>query len=154
MSTVIDVLLVVFIALGTYAGFRKGLIKSLVSFIGLIAIIIISYSFRYTLAEFLIDKLPFFNFAGFEGLTSLNILIYNVIAFIVIFVLLYCALNIVLAVTGFIDTLLKFTVIWVIPSKIGGAIIGFLESWAFVFLLLFVLASFNVFWIVKFLILC
>ena len=48
-----------------------------------------------------------------------------------------------MAVTGFIDTLLKFTVIWIIPSKIGGAIIGFLESWVFIFLVLFILTQFN-----------
>ncbi len=143
MKTVVDILIIIFILLGTYVGFKKGLIKTLVNFIGLVAIIIISYSLRYYLAEFLIEKLPFFNYVGFEGLTSINILIYNVISFIVIFILLYCVLNIIIAVTGFIDTLLKFTVIWVIPSKIGGAILGFLESWAFVFIVLFVLGSFN-----------
>ena len=92
----------------------------------------------------MIDHLPFFNFAGFEGLTSLNILVYNVIAFLIIFVLLYCLLSIVLALTGFIDTLLKLTVIWIVPSKIGGAILGFLEAWVFLFLVLFVAGSFNV----------
>ncbi len=144
MNTLIDILIVIFVLLGTYAGFKKGLIKSLVNFIGLVAVVIIAYTFRYPLAEFLIDKMPFFNFAGFEGLTAINILIYNVISFIFIFVILYCILNVIISVTGFIDTLLKFTVIWVIPSKIGGAIIGFLESWVFVFLVLFALASFNV----------
>ncbi|MBE6157052.1 MAG: CvpA family protein [Firmicutes bacterium] len=144
MSIVVNIILIAFIILGTYAGFRKGLIKSLVSFIGLVAIVILSYSLRVPLAGFLIDKLPFFGFSGIlEGLTSLNILLYNVIAFIVIFILLYCVLNIVLAVTGFIDTLLKFTVIWIIPSKIGGAIVGFLESWIFLYLILFVLAQFS-----------
>ena len=72
------------------------------------------------------------------------VLVYNVIAFVIVFVILYVVLNIVIAVTGFIDTLLKFTVIWVIPSKIGGAIVGFLETWIFLYLLCFVLASFNV----------
>ena len=57
---------------------------------------------------------------------------------------MYCILNIVISLTGFIDTLLKFTVIWIIPSKIGGAIIGFLEAWVFLFLAVFVLSQFNV----------
>lgn len=145
MSIVVNIILLAFIALGTYAGFRRGLIKSLVNFIGLVAIIIISYSLKTSLANFLIDKMPFFNFSGtLEGLTSLNILIYNIIAFVVIFVVLYCILNIVIAVTGFIDTLLKFTVIWVIPSKIGGAIVGFLESWVFLFLVIFILGQFSI----------
>jgi len=144
MSLVLDIILVLFVALGTYMGFRKGLIKSLVGFVGLVAIIIISYTLRAKLAGFLIDKMPFFNFGGsLEGLTALNILVYNVIAFIVIFVLLYCLLNIVMTITGLIDTILKFTVIWIIPSKIGGAIVGFLESWVFLYLAVFVLAQFG-----------
>ncbi len=144
MNTAVDVLIVLFLALGTYAGWKKGLIKSLVNVIGLVAIIIISYALKTSLANFLIDKFPFFTFPGMAGLTSINILMYNIISFMVIFILLYCILNIILAITGFIDTLLKFTVIWIIPSKIGGAIIGFIESWIFIYLALFVLASFGI----------
>ena len=144
MSLFVDIILVVFLVLGAFAGMKKGLIKTAVGFGGLVAVIILSYSLKDPLANFLIDTLPFFQFSGaIEGLTSLNVLIYNVISFVVIFVLLYCVLNIVLALTGFIDTLLKFTVIWIIPSKIGGAILGFLEAWLFVFLIVFVLAQFN-----------
>lgn len=144
MSTIVDIILLAFIVLGAWAGSRKGLIKTAVGFVGLVAIIIISYTLKSYLANFLIDVMPFFPFSGeLEGLTALNILIYNVIAFVVIFVLMYCVLNIVLALTGFIDTLLKFTVIWIIPSKIGGAILGFLEAWLFAFLAVFVLGQFS-----------
>lgn len=144
METVLDIILLAFIVLGTYIGARKGLIKSLVNLVGLLAIVIISYTLRVPLANFLIDKLPFFNFGGaLEGITAINILIYNLLAFIVIFVLLYCVLNIILDITGFIDTLLKLTIIWVIPSKIGGAIIGFIESWVFLYLALFILVQFS-----------
>lgn len=142
MSTLVDIILVIFLVLGTYAGTRKGLIKSAVSFIGLVAIIIISYSLKTPVANFLIDNFPFFQYYG--GLTSLNILVYNLVSFVVIFILLYCILNIIITLTGFIDTLLKFTVIWIIPSKIGGALLGFLEAWVFLFLILFVLTQFNV----------
>ncbi len=143
MKTVVDIILIVLLLLGVWAGMRKGLIKSLVSLIGLIAVIVISFALKTPIANFLIDKLPFFNFVGMEGLTALNILVYNVIAFVVVFVVLYCVLNVILAITGFIDTILKFTVIWIIPSKIGGAIIGFVETWLFLYLLCLVLSSFN-----------
>lgn len=144
MNTIVDIFIVLFIIIGTFLGTKKGLIKSAVGFIGLVAIIILSYTFKTYLANFLIDVMPFFQFSGaIAGLTSLNVLIYNVISFIVIFILMYCILNIVISLTGFIDTLLKFTVIWIIPSKIGGAIIGLLESWVFLYLAVFVLAQFN-----------
>ena len=143
MSTVIDVIIIVFLLLGALAGWKKGLIKSLVNFVGLIAVVILSFYFKTFLANFFIDKLPFFNFIGLEGLSSTNILIYNIIAFVIVFVILYCILNIIISITGFIDTLLKFTVIWIIPSKILGAIVGLLETWLFVYLLVFVLSAFS-----------
>ena len=87
MKTVVDILIIVFLLLGTYAGWRKGLIKSLVNFVGLIAVVILSFYLKTFIANFLIDKMPFFNFAGLNGLSSINILIYNVIAFV--FVLYY-----------------------------------------------------------------
>lgn len=144
MGVVVDIILVLLIALGTFAGFKKGLIKSVVSLVGLVAVVIISYTLRVPLSDFLIDKMPFLSYGGnLVGLTSINILIYNVLAFIVLFVILYCILSIIIKLTGFIDTLLKFTVIWVIPSKIGGAIVGFLETWVYLFLVLFVLIQFS-----------
>jgi len=144
MNMFVDILLIVFIVLGTFAGTRRGLIKTAVGFVGLVAIVILSYSLKNPLANFLIDTLPFLQFGGaIEGLTSLNILLYNIISFVVVFILMYCVLNIILALTGFVDTLLKFTVIWIIPSKIGGAILGFLEAWVFLFLVVFVLSQFK-----------
>lgn len=144
MGVIVDIILVLLIALGTFAGFKKGLIKSVVSLVGLVAVVIISYTLRVPLSNFLIDKMPFLSYGGnLIGLTSINVLIYNVLAFIVIFVVLYCILGIVIKITGFIDTLLKLTVIWVIPSKIGGAIVGFLETWVYLFLILFVLIQFG-----------
>jgi len=144
MSIVVDIILLAFIALGGLAGWKKGLLKSLIGFIGVVAIVIVSYTLKNSLANFLIDTLPFFNFGGvLSGLGSINILFYHLISFIVIFVILYAILNIILTVTGFIDTLLKFTVIWILPSKIGGAIIGLLEAWVYIFLVLFVLSQFS-----------
>ena len=141
---IVDILIVVFLLLGTYAGWRKGLIKSLVNFIGLVAVVILSFYLKTFVANFLIDKMPFFNFAGLNGLSSVNILIYNVISFVFVFVILYCVLNLIISITGFIDLLLKFTVIWIIPSKILGAIVGLLETWVYLYLVLFVLSAFNV----------
>ena len=144
MKMIVDILIVVFLLLGTYAGWRKGLIKSLVNFIGLVAVVILSFYLKTFVANFLIDKMPFFNFAGLNGLSSVNILIYNVISFVFVFVILYCVLNLIISITGFIDLLLKFTVIWIIPSKILGAIVGLLETWVYLYLVLFVLSAFNV----------
>ena len=141
MKTIVDILIVVFLALGAFAGFKKGIIKTLVGFIGLVAVLIISFALKTPLANFLIDHMPFFQIGN--GLTSINILIYNAIAFVVVFVVLYCLLNVILTITKFVDTVLKFTVIWILPSKIGGAVVGLLEAWVYLYVVLFILIQFN-----------
>ena len=96
MNILLDILIVIFLVLGILAGMKRGLIKTLVGVVGLVAIVIVSYTLKGYISAFLIDNLPFFNFSGeLEGLTSLNILIYNVISFIVVFVIMYCILNII-----------------------------------------------------------
>ena len=55
--TGIDIVILLLLLFGTYLGWRKGLIKSVFNLVGLVAIVIISYSLRYYLAEILIDKL-------------------------------------------------------------------------------------------------
>lgn len=140
MNIMFDFIIVLILILGTLIGIKKGLIRSLVSFIGLIAVVIISYALRRPVAEYMIDNLPLFKF---DGLSSLSVLLYNIIAFMVIFIILYSILCIILKVTKFIDTLLKITVVWIIPSKIGGAIIGFFKTWMYVYLILFVMVQFS-----------
>lgn len=144
MGIVVDIIVVLIIVAGIIAGAKRGLLKSLVGLIGLVAVLIISFTLKTPIANFLIDKLPFITYGGnLIGLTSINVLVYNIIAFVIVFIVLYCMLSIVIKITGFIDTVLKLTVIWVIPSKIGGAIIGFLEAWVYVYLILFILIQFS-----------
>ena len=87
-------------------------------------------------------NLPFFNFAGvFEGATILNIILYQSIAFIIVFSLLMIIFRIVLSITGVIEKILKFTIILAIPSKIGGFIVGIIEGYIIMFIALFILSQ-------------
>lgn len=142
LSLIIDILIVLFLALGGYYGWKAGVLKALVKFVGLIAIAIISFTLKGYLSTIFIKYLPFINLGGvFNELYSINIFVYNALAFLIIFILLYCVLNIILSITGFLNTLLKFTIVWILPSKILGAIVGVLEAWVFILLALFVLAQ-------------
>lgn len=136
---IVDIVIILIIALCTFLGFKKGVIKSLVQLIGTAAVLILAYSFKGILANFLMSFMPFFNFIGYEGITAINILIYEMLSFIVIFVLLYCILNILLSLSGLIETLLKVTVILALPSKILGALVGFLEGVILAFMITFIL---------------
>ncbi|MEG0977220.1 MAG: CvpA family protein [Bacilli bacterium] len=136
----IDIIIIVCLLVGAFLGFKKGVIKTLVQLIGMFAIIIISYTLKDMLAGFLIKVMPFFNFGGvFEGVTAINIIMYELISFIVIFVVLYCILNILISLSGMVEKLLKLTIVLAIPSKILGLIVGAIEGLVFSFLLIFIL---------------
>ena len=135
MSVVIILIILFYVVLG----FKRGVIKTGVSLIGSVAILVVSYVLKDIVANFLMDKLPFFNFGGiFEGITSINILMYEMISFIVVFVILYCVLNILLTLSGLIEKILKFTIVLAIPSKILGALLGLVEGVIVAFLVAFV----------------
>ena len=133
---IISAVIILIVLFYVFLGFKRGVIKTGVSLVGTIAILIVSYVLKDILANFLMEHLPFFNFGGvFDGITSINILMYDMISFIVIFVLL----NILLTLSGLIEKLLKMTVILAIPSKIFGALLGLIEGILVAFLLSFVL---------------
>lgn len=137
---IISAVIILIVLLYVIMGFKRGVIKTGVSLVGTVAILIISYVLKDIVANFLMDKLPFFNFGGiFEGITSINILMYNMISFIVVFVVLYCILNILITLSGLVEKILKITVILAIPSKILGALLGLIEGVLVAFLLTFVL---------------
>ena len=133
-----EIVIIIIILLGALIGFKKGAIKEIFELVGTVSIIIIAYLLKGYLASFLIKLLPFFNFKGYVGLYSINFLIYDVISFIIIFVLLYCILNILINLAGFIDKLINLSVIFALPSKIIGLVLGMVNALVFVFLLCYI----------------
>lgn len=139
----IDIVILAIVAIFTLSGIKRGFIKTAVSIVGMCAILIVSYKLKHVVAGVLMSKLPFFNFPGlFNGITAMNILVYEIISFIVIFIILYCFLNILISLSGIIEKLLKITVILAIPSKIMGGMLGFLEGIIVAFLFVFALLHF------------
>lgn len=137
---VIDAVILLFLLWGAVLGFKKGVIKSVVSLVGTILVVVLSFYLKNPLSVFLYTYLPFFEF----GIAAINILIYEAIAFLIVFSILMAVLKIVIKLSGLIETLLKFTVVLSIPSKILGAIFGFFEYYVFAFIILFILAQVNI----------
>lgn len=137
---IFSVAIILVVLLYGVLGFKRGVIRTGVSLLGTVAILIISYVLKDLIADFLIKHLPFFNYGGvFEGITSINILIYKMIAFIVVFVVLYCILNVLITLSGLIEKILKMTIVLAIPSKIMGGILGIIEGLIVAFLATFAL---------------
>ena len=135
-----DVVVILIILLFTFWGFKRGVIKSLVQLVGTCAVLVLAWVFKDTIGNLLMKYLPFFDFGGiFTGITSMNIVIYELISFIVIYILLYCILSIIINISGLIEKILKLTVILAIPSKILGAILGLIEGVIMAFLVVFIM---------------
>ena len=142
--SIIDILVILFILLGAVVGFKRGFTTSLVNFIGVILVVIIAYFLKDPVGEFLMSFCPFFNFGGIiKGVTVLNIALYQIIAFVLVFSILMIGLKVLLMATGVFETILKFTIVLGIPSKILGAIVGVIENYIIAFFVLYVLSMPN-----------
>lgn len=142
--TILDSVLILTLLCGAVLGFKKGAIKSLVTLIGTIILLVVSFYLKNPVAEILFKFCPFINFSGnWQGLITLNILLYESIAYILVFVVLSSILSLFIKFSGIIERILKATIILGIPSKIIGAVLGFLEAIVFSFLVLFILLQFN-----------
>jgi uncharacterized membrane protein required for colicin V production len=143
---IVDIVIILLIVLGAVVGFKQGAIRRLTSFLGTIIIAIVAFKFKNNLSVLMYENLPFFHFNGLiKGVEVINILIYELLAFIIIFMGLTILLRILLVVSGLIERILKMTVFLSIPSKILGIFIGALEYYIYVFLLLVFLSvpAFN-----------
>lgn len=139
---IIDIFIILIILSFGATGLKNGFFKQTVLTIGTILVFVLSYKFKDYIANFLSYHLPFFNFAGpFEGLTTINIILYQMVSFILVFLLLTSVLVVLLKVTGVFEKILKFTIVLGIPSKILGFIVGLIEGYVVVFIALFFLSQ-------------
>lgn len=134
---IIDVVIVLLIMLSFVNGYKRGILKEAVMLCGTIAIYVISFLLKDKLGLILCKLLPFFNL---DGLVSLNILIYQLVAFFLIASFLFSIFGIVLKITGVLQKLVNMTIILTIPSKILGGILGLVEGYIVMFALLIILS--------------
>lgn len=134
---IIDIGIILVILCFVIIGAKQGLIKSGVSLVGTIIIFAISYTFKEQIGNFLCKYLPFFEFSGnLEGLVSLNILIYQLVGFLIIYGILMSIYTIVMTISGLLQKLINMTILLKLPSSIGGAIVGFIEGYLLTFIIL------------------
>lgn len=137
---ILDIIIVLILIMCAIVGFKRGAIKEIVSLVGIILVFVISFSLKGVLGNLLCKFLPFFNFAGsIEGLTVLNILLYQLIAFLIIYSLLYSVYMIVVKLSGVVQKLVHMTVVLWLPSKVIGAIVAALTGYIVIFAILLVL---------------
>lgn len=140
--SVIDILIIGILVFGAFSGFKYGLVRSAVSLVGSLLIVVGAYYLKNPLSVLMYENLPFRTFGGiFSGITSINIIVYEAISYLICLVLLFILLRLIIKLTGILDKLIKATIILAIPSKIIGALLKFVEYYIYTFLILFICAS-------------
>ena len=145
---IIDIGIIFVMLGGIVLGIKRGFTKQLVCSLGTIVSIVLAFILKNKISVILYSNLPFYKFGGvLKGATVLNILLYELIAFLIIFFALSAIFRLLSLLTSLLEGILAASLIFGIPSKILGAILGFIESYVVAFLLLFVLTlpvfSFN-----------
>ena len=137
---IVDAIIILIIFLGGLVGFKEGVIKKVTSIIGLVIVVFLSFTLKNYLSVFFYENLPFFDLWGvFKGIQVLNIVFYEMLAFLIIASVLTLIYRVIIGLTGIIETILKATIILSIPSKILGFFVGLIEYYIWVYLFLFVL---------------
>lgn len=132
----VDIVIGLILLLGIYLGYQRGFIKSAFKFVSTFAAFIFSYALKNKVSVFLYTHLPFFKLGGFfKGITSLNILIYEVIAFVLVFTFVMLLVEVIWLVTGLVGNLISKIKLLNFPNKLFGTIIGFLEAVVIVYFL-------------------
>lgn len=138
---IIDVLIVLIIIMSGIIGYKRGFTRAVVSCLGIFVVVILSFWLKNPVSMFLYEHLPFFKFGGlFKGVTALNIILYECIAFLLVMSILTILLKVVMLATNVFEQLLKLTIILGIPSKICGMVVGFFEGFIWVFIGLYIIS--------------
>lgn len=136
MLNIFDIGLILVLISFIIVGAHRGVIKELVSLVGLIVIFILSWQLKGIIGNILCIFLPFFEFKGsIAGISSLNIMFYQLIAFLIVFGLLLGIYVFTLKLSRLVQKIVNATIILVIPSKILGALVSFIKGYLIVFII-------------------
>ena len=150
MLNLVDAIIIIFLLFAGVIGASRGVFKELVLCIGTIIVFYLAYMLKNPVGNFLLLRLPMFDFPNlFKGVVTLNILVYQTLSFLLVLALLLVIFSVILTITGLFEKLLKITIILGIPSKILGFLVGLVEGYIILFVILFFLTqpafSFNSF---------
>ena len=121
--SIVDIVLIVLFVYAAYKGWKTGGISSLINLVGTLLVIVGSYFLKDPVSVLLYKNLPFFSFGGlFAGISSINIVVYEIISYLICCSVLGAILAILVKVTGIIDKIVNKTIILSLPSKLLGVL--------------------------------
>lgn len=137
---IIDIVVVILLIIGFINGFRRGVIKQSVMTFGSILSIVLAFLLKNPLSIAMYKKFPFFTTGILKNYSVLNILLYELISFLILLAIFSLIYAILVKISGLFERILRGTIILAIPSKILGGILGIVESYIFCFIILLILS--------------
>ena len=140
----VDITIILFLVLGGFIGFKKGILVSGITFFGTLIVIGLAFTLKNPLSKFLYTHLPFINLGeSYAGLQIINIIIYEAISFLFLVIVFYFLLRLIISMTGLVEKILKMTIVLGFASKVLGLIFGLVEAYIIVFVFLFLGTNFS-----------
>ena len=125
MVGTVNIIIILILLFGIYDGYKSGFLEGSVEFVGTVAALVLAYLFKNVLSVFLYKHLPFFKIGGiFKGVSVINILIYELIGFLVLFIIFMVIIKIILNVTNLINKLISIVSFIGLPNKLLGIALG------------------------------
>jgi len=138
---IIDIIIILLIISGLCLGYKRGLTKEVVCFAKFALALVIAFLLKNPLSKLMYEHLPFFDFGGiFKGVTALNIILYEFIAFLLVLGIVMIVFRILMLATTIFEKILNTTIVLSLPSKILGMIVGGIHYYVIAFILLFVIS--------------
>ena len=135
----VTILIAALLIIYTSKGYKDGFFSEAVGFIGLILIFVLSFLLKNPISELMYSHLPFFNFLGvLDGLVIINILGYELFAFLTVGSILLTIYTIIIKATNIFDRLVNLTLIFNLPFRILGMLVGLVEGVFVTFVILFI----------------
>lgn len=141
MFNIVDLIIIIFLLLGFIGGYEKGFIKQGVSTIGNIIVVVLAFLLKNNLSIILYKKLPFFTVGLLKNYSSLNILIYELISFIILLIIFGIILALIVKLSGLLEKMVEGTVILKLPFKLAGGLLGMVECYIALFVILLILSA-------------
>ena len=136
---VMNAIIIAFLIAGLIVGFMRGFVETSVGFLEFLLVVFVAFVLKNPISVFFYTKFPFFDF----DVQVMNILLYEVIAFIVICIILGIILIIVNKFIRIIERIFNFIIGIGIPTGVLGAIISFLEFYFVLYFFIFIVFWFS-----------
>ncbi len=138
--SIIDIIIIIFLIFGALLGFKRGFTRQLINSLGSIVVLILAFKLKNPVSVILFKILPFFKFDKIlKGATVLNIVLYELLAFLIVLFILLFFLRIAMTASKIFEKVLNLTIFLGIISKILGAIVGVITNYVIVFFVLYIL---------------